>query len=281
MKSFNAKCAAIFDRARSVVLSTILVTALAVGVTACKKQGKIIEKVTFKPSSTLESVRISLVFGSRIQSDFAGSFAIKEYGYLFLNPYTSSQPFEIGFDLNTAVVNEQDYIDITPTTVLPNGLPIGIPQAVVEIKSPTPINPKFDLFGYVDVLEKSWLGIAAMFSAIDDYFPMGLSVSQSFLSNNQGRPGVFASVFGPSVAADGTIVRSGGIALFANVRQLIDGIKDGSIRPNDAGVYTLEPSEEDPVLSGPAAEEYRNNPELQEQLYKSFLKAMNQKSQIN
>jgi hypothetical protein len=244
-------------------------------ITGCKKGSRLIEKVTFKPSQNLEVIRVSLVFGSKIKSDFAGSFSIKDYGYLFLNPYTTTQPFEIGFDLNTSIVNEQDYIDITPTTVLPNGLPIGIPQAVVEIKSPTPIHPKFDIFGYVDILSKSWLGLAAMFSQIDEYFPMGLSVSQSFLSNAQGAPGVFASVFGPTVGSDGSIVRSGGIAVFANVRQLIEDMKAGRIKPTPEGEFVFEPSDEEIQLNGPAAPYYEEHPEALEGLYRRLLKSMN------
>ncbi len=210
--------------------------AVAVGLVGCKEQNKIIEKVTFKPSENLEVVRISLVFTPRIQSDLAGGFAIKHYGYLFINPYTASQRFEIGFDLNTAIVNEQDYLHLSPTTVLPNGMPIGLPHAVVEIRSPDPISPKFDLYGYVDVLHQEWLGIATMFGFVNDqYFPPGLSVNQAFLQDDQGRPGVIASVFGPTVAGDGSLVRNGGIALFANVKRLIDqlGREGGELYPKD------------------------------------------------
>lgn len=208
--------------------------AAALGLAGCKEQNKIIEKVTFKPSENLEVVRVSLVFTPRIQSDLAGGFAVKHYGYLFINPYTASQRFEIGFDLNTAIVNEQDYVHLSPTTVLPNGMPIGLPHAVVEVRSPEPISPKFDLYAYVDVLHLEWLGVAAMFSFVNDqYFPPGLSVNQAFLQDDQGRPGVIASVFGPTVASDGTLVRSGGIALFANVKRLIDhlGRDGGEILP--------------------------------------------------
>jgi hypothetical protein len=233
----------------------------------CKKPGKIIEKATFKPSENLEVVRVSLVFGPKIQSDLAGGFAIKDYGYLFINPFTTSQPFEIGFDLNTKIVNDQDYIELTPTTVLPNGLPIGLPYAVVEIRAPNPISNKFDLFGYVDVLHTSWLGVAAMFAFLDDkYFPAGLSISQVFLRDAQGRPGVIASVFGPTLNNDGTLLRNGGIALFANVRQLIDqiGREERTFLAEDK-VY----------LDGPMAPVYEQNPWQLLKLEANLLRGLN------
>src|SRR5262249_7527647 len=120
------------------------------------------------------------------------------------------------------------------------GLPIGVAYALAEIRGHNPISSKFDLYGYVDVLHTSWLGVAAMLSFIDPkYFPPGLSVSQVFIRDDQGNPGIIRSVFGPNLNKDGTIARAGGIALFANVRQLISQIHHGKeqVFYPEAGVY--------------------------------------------
>jgi hypothetical protein len=259
--------------ATSSQLSALLLASALTLLSACKGNNALIEKVTFKPSENLEVVRVSLVFSSRIQSDLAGGFSLKDYGYLFVNPYTPSQPFEIGFDLNTSIVNDQDYVKLSPTEVLPNGIPIGLPNAVVEVRAPSPISSKFDLFGYVDVLRLNWLGVSAMFGFLDDkYFPAGLSLSQAFLRNNEGRPGVIGSVFGPTVAGDGTLIRNGGIALFANVRQLISQI--GGSRPGETLEFYADGTVE---VSGQGADAIRNQPErlreIQENLIRGFSRA--------
>jgi hypothetical protein len=238
----------------------------------CKGGVSLIDKVVFKPSENLEVVRISLVFTPAVQADFGGGFQLKDYGYLFLNPWTPTQPFEAGFDLNTAIFNDQDYIGLEPTTVLPNGVPIGIPHAVVQInKDGGPIHDAFDIYGYVDVLHTSWLGVAAMFKFMDNrYFPAGLSISQVFLRDKEGNPGVLAAVFGPSLNPDGSLRRNGGIAVFANVRQLIEEHgKDGAIGRTGLAFYP-EPAV---YLNGPATPEYAGNPRKIRKLERRLIQA--------
>jgi hypothetical protein len=242
-------------RAMTKSLKAKVFTAAAVGLmlfsVGCKNENRLIDRVTFKPSDNLEVVRVSLVFTPNVKSDLAGALALKEYGYLFVNPYTPDQPFEVGFDLNTSIVNDQDYVRLTPTDVLPNGVPIGIGHTIVEVRGANPIHPKFDLFGYVDVLRTSWLGIAAMFGFLDDkFFPSGLTITQVFKRDDQGRPRILASVFGPTLNEDGSLRRAGGIALFVNVRGLITG---GAFETGKELTFQAEPI---PYLSGPSAELY-------------------------
>lgn len=247
---------------------------LAAATPACKwTQTKLIEKVVFQPSQNLETVRVSLVFGEQVKSDLAGGFTIMDYGYLFVSPFTSTQKFEVGFDMNMSIFDEQDYVGVEPTTLLPNGMPIGLPNAVVQLSGPSPISPKFDLYGYVDIYAKSWLGLSTMFQFLNnDYFPAGLSINQSFLPNEEGKPGMIASVFGASLNPDGSIKRNGGIAFFANVRQLIDQFGNGGAISSDGKV--IEATADTMEIEGPAAEEYRNNPEkllrIEENLIRGF-----------
>lgn len=197
---------------------------------SCKGSGALIQKATVKVSEDFQTVRVGLVFGTRIQATYTGAFDLADYGSVFIQGYTAETPMEVGFDLNTAIMNDQDYVALTPTMFLPNGNPIGVPHPIVEVRGKQPINDQFDLYGYVDVLKAQWLGAAALFSFLtNEYFPPGLSVSQSFLTNAQGAPGVLASVFGPTLNPDGTLSKAGGIALFANVKQLLGQAMAGKL----------------------------------------------------
>jgi hypothetical protein len=201
---------------------TLAVFCISMSFWGCKPGDALVSRVVFTPSENLETVRLAIEFGSKIKSDFGGAYALKNYGTAFVNPYSLGKPFQVGLELNTGIVDDQDFIELAPTAVLPNGLPIGVDHPLVEVRASKPIHDKFDLSTYVDVLRTQWLGVAALFTFIDaQYFPPGLSISQVFLRDDQGQPAVIGSVFGPTLKGDGTIARAGGIALFGNIRQLI------------------------------------------------------------
>lgn len=240
----------------------------------CNSNFNLIDHVSVQPSSDLSSVNVTLVFTNNIQTSLSGSFDVGDYGYLFVNPYAPAEPFEVGFQLETSIFNDQNYVHLTPTAVLPNGLPIGAGVPLVQIQAASPISSQFDLYGYVDVLHASWLGAAAIFSFINDqYFPNGLSISQVFLRDSAGDPGVIASVFGPTVDSTGTMTRAGGIALFANVRQLING---NAIGANARPITTYRP-ELLPIVSGPRAAEYEGNYTKLRAVEASLVRAFNSK----
>ncbi|MEK6580743.1 MAG: hypothetical protein AABZ55_16080 [Bdellovibrionota bacterium] len=189
--------------------------------TGCKQD--YIDKVTVKPSDDLTVLRVALVFTKNVKFDLAAMIDVSKYGTVFMDPYTETTPFEIGFNLNTDIVNDQDYVHLMPTTVLPNGMPIGLPNPVVEIRPEHPISDKFDLYTYVDVLKLSWVGVSGTFHFLSNDFPAALQLNATFLPDNAGNPGIMASVFGPTTNADGTISRPPGVAVFANIRQLVHG----------------------------------------------------------
>jgi hypothetical protein len=248
----------------------VLAAALAFASFGCNNPvPSIIDHVTFQPSDNLEVVQVAVVFASAIKSDFADEMTIGNYGYLFIDPFTTNQPFEVGFDLNTSIFNEQSYVGIAPTEVLPNGVPIGLPNAVVQLNDPKPISSQFDLYGYVDVLKTSWLGVAAMFQVIDQYFPAGLTVSQVFMRDSAGDPGIIADAFGPVLNADGTVQKAGGVALFANIRQLI---ANGTLVAGKKTEFRPEPGLK---LSGPAAASYEGRIAKLLELQKRFVERLN------
>jgi hypothetical protein len=248
---------------------TVALLVMALGMTGCKKQTSMIDHVSFKAADSLESVRLSLVFAKSVKSTMAAGFNIKDYGYLFVNPATETAPFEIGFDLATSIVNDQDYVQLTPTTVMPNGIALPINYAVVQIQGENPISSKMDLYAYVDVLHGQYVGAAAIFKVLDEYFPEGLSVNQVFMRDHQGRPGVIASIFGPETDVhDGNVVtRSGGISVFANVKQLL-----GKTVPNQ--VVNVKASE-NVYLTGSRAKQYDAQPMELRRLESRLIEGLN------
>ena len=201
---------------------------------------------------------MSLVFANTIQTTRCRVPVVGDYGYLFVDPYTPAQNFEVGFSLDTAIVNDQQYVHLAPTEVFPDGTPIGVGYGLVQVQAASPVSSKFDLYGYVDVLHRSWLGAAAIFSFLnnDQYFPSGLNISQVFLRDSAGDPGVIATVFGPTVDISGHTTRAGGIAVLANFKQLL---ASGSLgRPGHPAF--LRPEATLPRVEGRRAGEYRGKP---------------------
>ncbi len=260
------------------LITAFIAGAMAIGgLAGCNKDTALFKKVDITISDNLEVVRLALQFTDKIQSDLSATFAIKEYGAAFMHPYTGAQPFEVGFDLNTSIVNEQDYVNLEPTTVFPNGVPMGIPYAVVEVSGGKPISDKFDMFGYVDVLHQSWLGAAGIFSFLQDkYFPEGLAISQVFTRDDGGMPAVLGSVFGPVKKPDGSLARAGGVALLANVRFLVEKSGPGNHMVNGGKAIQLsfEP-EPHVILSGPSADQYEGRYDRLLRLRDRFIERMN------
>lgn len=254
------------SRRMKVWLLAAAVMALA---SACRRSDALIDQISVQPSSNLESVRIALVFNPRtVQSTLGGGFAIGEHGYLFLNPYSPPRAFEVGFELNTAIFGDPNYVDLQPTTVFPNGIPMRLPHAVVEVRPEQPIGKRFDVYAYVDVLHAQWLGSAVMLDFIDDRaFPPGLALSQVFRRDEQDRPTLMAAVFGPEVDSTGKITRSGGIAVLANVKSLLKQAEPGRVK-----VYRAE---KEVVASGPEAKRYSGDLLRMHGLERNLIRGLN------
>jgi len=209
---------------RSTQVLSVGMMVVSLALAGCKGSAttSMIQGVNVSLSSDLQTVNVAVVFASSVQSTLSASYSVGSYGDVFVQPYSATQPFEAGFQINTNIINDQKYATLTPTSVLPNGVTTGIGYPVVQVTSPT-LNTNFaDFVAYVDVKEGNWLGMAAIFSfATNQYFPADLSLTQVFERDSAGNPEVFASVYGPTDNSDGTLSRNGGIALFANVKELI------------------------------------------------------------
>ena len=225
----------------------LIALVFVVSAVGCGQKG-LIDHVTVTPSEDLSDVKISMFFRNNVQLALAGNIVIDKYGYFYMDPWTPTHSFEMGFDLKTAIMTDPGYIGLTPTMILPNGAPTGLPYAVVQISGQHPISPDFDLFGYLDIAHQAWLGVAGMFTIGNNSdFPAGLTITQVFLRDKTGHPTLFASVLGPNYNPDGTVKRQAGISLFANVKALVTQANAGS-------TIVLKP-ERKVIVSGPAAME--------------------------
>lgn len=255
---------------------TTAVLSLSFIASACNRPApQIIDKVKFVVSQDLKTVSVSLDFAKTIRTILDGDVAIKNYGSIFLKSYTPTTPFSLGFALNTDIFNDQDYVNLTPTETLPNGLPIGIGYPVVEIKGEQPISSKFDLYGYLDIGHQSWIGVSTLFSFIDaTTFPAGLSVQKTFFPSPAGLPGAIVSVFGPVVDANGVVIRQGGIALYTNVKQLVQQYPPHSLLSEAERTVELYPSDEISI-EGANSAFYRSHPEKLLPYMNRMIKALN------
>ena len=249
---------------RFALVMTVLVT-LSVTVFGCGHT-KIIDRARFQFSDNLEIAQFSLVFTDEIKGQFGGAFTIKNYGDLFVNPWTQTAPFEVGFNLKwVEIVNEQDYVNIQPTQILPNGEPTDL-APLVQIRAEQPINKNFDVYGYVDIANKSWLGVSVILNEFtSEIFPADISIKTTFMRDSAGTPVIFAKVFGPTKNPDGTPGKPGGIAAFGNIRYLAE---------NRISRIDLAPGAE-VTVEGKDAEYYRAHPEQLKKLQDDAISIIN------
>lgn len=238
---------------------TLAVVALALAVGCKKVSFSIIKGVGIEVPPNLESVKVRMDFSSDVQSDIGGVFPIKDYGQIELEPSTPTNPFNIGFRLNTSVFNEQDFVDLQAVTTLPSGQPFPfiVDRALVQVKVKEQISSKFDIYMFVDVMKAEWLGVALTLKFLDNKnFPVGLAVAQQFVPGKDGYARVAGEIFGPKVDEAGNLAVPGGIAVFANVRGLINDARTAST----TNMLIYDGAQRPFLFDGPSAPHYRKNP---------------------
>ena len=261
-----------------IVLSISLIV-LSIGASGCNSGNALIDGVTFSVPPNLETLKVQLNFATAIQSDLGGTFDVAasgtDYGTIEIEPSTGTNPFNVGFLLNLNIVNEQSYVNVTPVLDLPSGQPIPIPglnRAFARVKLDNQLNPNFDIYAYVDVAGKQWLGLALTLKFINNkYFPAGLSVAQGFVKDHNGNNQIYGAVFGPKVDNNGNLLVPGGIALFANAATLIAGVEEGAL---PASAYVK--SDKFYIFQGPNADFYNRDQKQAAklaELFKQLLKS--------
>lgn len=254
-------------RANLFKLLAVLFTCLAAA--GCKKTS-IISGIDYEVRPNLETVKVAMNFANNIKTDLGGSFTVKDYGTLDVTPWTPTNPFSVGFTMNTNVLNDQDYVNFTPTTVLPNGdpLPIAANRAYAQVKLENPINKNFDVYAYVDAYQHEWFGVAVLLNVINDkYFPAGLTITTNFLKDKVGNARGVGAFFGPAIDSNGKMTKSGGIAFFANIKALVAAQK--------ANVKANEKRANPYLFSGTMASYYKSSTSRQSMLQTAIVEAMN------
>ncbi|MEW6057400.1 MAG: hypothetical protein AB1540_12380 [Bdellovibrionota bacterium] len=246
------------------VLTTVFLSAFS----SC--QHPLISDVSYEIAANLESIKFRLNFAPGVTTDIGGTFPVKDYGTIEVEPSTPETPFNVGFRLNTSIFNDQELLDLAPVTILPSGqpLPVALNRAMAQVKLKNEVDPNFDVYLYVDVLQREWLGLALTLKFINTKaFPPGLAVTRDFLQKN-GRAQAVGAAFGPRVDNQGKLVVPGGIAVFANVQELLsDARKTKILNGTDSAGGPF-------VFYGPDALHYSNSPEEAQYLQEFFKQAL-------
>jgi hypothetical protein len=262
-----------------VLLVPALTLCFVFAFTGCEMP-QLISGVSFNVEPNIETAKVQLNFGKDVHSDLSGSYPIKTYGMIEIDPWTPTTLFSVGFRANLDIVNDQDYVRLTPVSTLPAGqpLPITVNRAMAQVKMVNEINKNFDVYTYVDVVGKEWVGVAMTFKVISaNFFPAGLSISQEFLKGTDGYSRAVATVFGPQVDGSGRTTVPGGLALFANVAALIKSRTTGGYSTQNIKLSGFDLGDKNYYFDGPMAPYYRQHPKEAAQAVEAFRILLNTK----
>lgn len=195
-----------------------------------------IQTATFTAEPKTHTLTVKLIFSQDVKTDMGGTFDITRdginYGQIEVDPTVPDAPFSIGFKLNTSIVNNPTIVNTPPVSELPSGqaLPIpGLNRPLVKVPLTNDVNPNFDVFAYVDVIGKQWLGLAITLKFLDNkFFPAGLVLNPGYSKGKDGKFRIYGAVLGPQIDNNGTLVVPGCIALFADATGLFTPVNKGS-----------------------------------------------------
>jgi hypothetical protein len=181
------------------------------------------------------------------------------YGNLFLNGATTNSPFQLGVTAKFDMFTSDTWEGFGTTNTLPNGDPMPgwiTPYELVAVDIPS-FSPHFDLILYVGYQSPYYLGLAISLNVLDNHYPEGLSVSQSF--KKDGKIWGTVHLFGPSRDSDGNVVTHGGVFFAAT----FDPLLPGRISFKGAKAQDME-------FHGPHAETYSKDKKLQKKAIKQI-----------
>lgn len=211
-------------------------------------EAPLLEKISYKVEPNLETVKIVLQFSKAIRSDLGGTYALKDHGFVEIEPATGDKPFSVGFRVSLNALYDNEFLALKPVSSLPSGQPFPRPlhnKALIQVPVHSS-NNLFDLYAFIDpkadptTAESSggWIGFLVTLNFIDQRnFPSDVEVSRSFLKGDNGMPLISGMLFGPSKNSQGQVEKPGGIALFADIHTLIKSGKFGG--GEDQGLQVL------------------------------------------
>lgn len=219
----------------------------------------------------LETLTTNLVFAKDVKSDLGGSFSIKDYGTIDVQPSTPETPFNVGLRLNLDIVNDLEFIRYQPTTTLPAGqpLPTLINRAMAQVKLKNDISSNFDIYAYVDILGKEWVGAVLTLKFLNNCFPAGISITKNFLKTKNGPARGVGTFFGPKLDDNGKMLVPGGMAVFVNAKALVDEARGKQLALLDTKGSAY-------MFGGPTGDHYAKNPSQAQHLEQAIKTALNE-----
>jgi hypothetical protein len=214
------------------IFSALLILISSLVITGCHPSSKIIHHVRVKLSENLENITVALVFNhENIQHNLMGNMELKDYGNVFVTPYVANPLTapEMGFTINTAIIHDREYSALKTTKSLPNGLPIELPNPVVQIHHHEALEKDVELYAYFDAIQPKWIGAAAMLS--DDQsrrFSTFGSQKLVFMRDLDSRPAIFARISGPKFNDTGSLEQTAGVAVFLNYKNILAEMAGGT-----------------------------------------------------
>lgn len=234
--------------------------------TGCNKNDKVV--TDFGLELGANTVTVSAEFSEDFALNLNGVFDLNikgtDYGEIFLYGASNSTPFSAGVTVDVGVFKPEVWEGFAPTTTLPNGsaIPAWIsPYELVAVDVPV-TSTQFDIKAYVGYHSPYYLGVSLGLNFLDDHFPEGLSLSQSFKKDGDIWSEVVA--YGPTKDADGNVIQHGGLFFVAKY--------DPALQQNlqlDENLFAGEWK-----ATGSDAKYYNENPKAMRKLLKKVKKAI-------
>ena len=159
--------------------------------------------------------------------NLTGSFPIdikgNNYGEIFLNGATDANPFSAGLTISLEAFTGDVWDGFGSTSTLPNGDPLPpwiTPYELVGVDIPT-MNDHFGIILYGGYHNPYYVGLAVTLKILDNHYPEGLQVSQSF--KKEGENWGTVTLFGPTRDGDGNVIQHGGIFFVVGISTFLPG----------------------------------------------------------
>jgi len=215
------------------------------GVTCTNTSISRVDHVAVTLNTDLSGLKVSAVFPTTNTSTMSGVFEVKEYGSIFVSPYSAAAPLEFGFDLKSTLFSDTEYGALTPKDTIANGMPTANGKKMVEFASADTYT-KVSLYGQLDIQNQEWMGATGIFpAAIDSNFPAGLLLTQWYKLDETGQPQIIVFLMGPKLNTDGSVGTPGHMSLFANAKELLASGQEPGVAVSYKKAkefYTLPPS---------------------------------------
>lgn len=166
------------------------------------------------------------IFNEKFGLPFSGNFPViikdVEYGSFDLAPKTTIDDFSVSVTVDLSSFNSDVWDGFSPITQLPNGsnFPAWVSiNQLIRISIPT-FTDSFKvelLFGMDD--DRYYFGTALNIQAIDQYYPVGLNISQEIKNKDSKYPYAAIYAYGPIFDENGEKIKNSGIIILSSLKK--------------------------------------------------------------